>query len=140
MFSSDKRKNEKEGTIPTGANQILQGTSINGEINSTNDIRIDGILVGTLICKGKLVLGPAGKIEGNVTCQTADISGSIKGNISVSELLTLKATAIIEGDIVTQKLAVEPGANFTGSCSMGAVVKEIKSEQTPERKLKEKTA
>jgi len=114
--------------------------NISGEVNSANDIRIDGILNGTLICKGKVVLGSTGKIEGNITCQTADISGTIKGNISVTELLSLKSTATIEGDITTSKLAIEPGANFTGTCSMGAVVKDIKGEQSAERKLKEKTA
>lgn len=139
MFNNDK-KSTKDALIPSGANQIFPGTVITGEVNSANDIRIDGVLNGTLICKGKVVLGATGKIEGNITCQTADISGAIKGNISVTELLSLKATATIEGDITTSKLAIEPGANFTGTCSMGAVVKDIKGEQSTDRKLKEKTA
>lgn len=139
MFNNDK-KSVKDAPVPSGANQIFPGTVITGEVNSANDIRIDGILNGTLICKGKVVLGSTGKIEGNITCQTADISGIIKGNISVTELLSLKSTATIEGDITTSKLAIEPGANFTGTCSMGAVVKDIKGEQSAERKLKEKTA
>ncbi|MCC7051394.1 MAG: polymer-forming cytoskeletal protein [Bacteroidia bacterium] len=139
MFTSSN-KISKEVNIPGGANQIFSGTVITGEVNSSSDIRIDGALNGTLVCKGKVVLGAAGKIEGNIICQTADISGSIKGNINVAELLSLKATAVIEGDITTAKLSIEPGANFTGSCSMGAVVKDIKNEQSTERKLKEKTA
>ena len=135
MFKSEK----KEALGPVSANQIFAGTTIKGDIQSTNDIRIDGIIIGTINCQGKVVLGKSGRIEGVVTCQTADISGEVKGNINVADLLALKATANLEGDIITGKLAIEPGANFTGTCSMGAVVKDLKGEQS-DRKLKEKTA
>jgi cytoskeletal protein CcmA (bactofilin family) len=50
----------------------------------------------------------------------------VKGKLEISELLVLKATAVINGDIVTGKLVVEPGAIFNGSCRMGATIKEIK--------------
>lgn len=135
MFKAEK----KESLGPVSANQIFAGTTIKGEIQSSNDIRIDGIIIGTISCQGKVVLGKTGRIEGTVTCQTADISGEVKGNINVADLLALKATANLEGDIITGKLAIEPGANFTGTCSMGAVVKDLKGEQS-DRKLKEKTA
>ena len=72
------------------------------------------------------MLGPAGVIEGNVVCRDADIAGTLKAKISVSQLLSLKASAKLKGDIITNKLAIEPGASFTGSCSMGAVIKDIK--------------
>lgn len=140
MFGNDKQ-NKKETLVPGGANQIFAGTVITGEISSNNDIRIDGTVIGTLNCKGKVVLGANGRVEGNVNCLTADISGTIHGNINVTELLNLKNTANLLGDMVTNKLAIEPGANFTGSCSMGALVKEIhQTDKQGERKLKEKTA
>ena len=111
----------------TGSVNIIgPGTIITGDINTNGDVRVDGTLNGKLIVKGKLVLGGTGVIEGEISCQNADISGGIKGKINVSELLSLKNSARINGDIVTNKLAIEPGANFTGSCSMGGVVKEIK--------------
>ena len=85
-----------------------------------------------------MVLGKEGIVEGDVMCQNADISGIIKAKITVSNLLSLKETAKLNGDIVTNKLSIEPGAEFTGSCSMGAVIREIKNaEQATE---KEKTA
>ena len=119
-------------------NIIGQGTSINGDINSNGDIRVDGTLKGSINTEGKVVLGKEGVVEGDVICQNADISGVIKAKITVSNLLSLKETAKLKGDIVTNKLSIEPGAEFTGSCSMGAVIREIKNADQVTKK--EKTA
>lgn len=102
----------------TSINLVGTGTTIKGEINSTGDIRIDGTVTGQVRCKGKIVVGTTGVLEGEVFCQNADFSGNIKGKVDVTELLTLKSTARLFGDIITNKLAIEPGANFTGTCSM----------------------
>lgn len=121
-------------------NIIGSGTSIEGDVVSGGDIRIDGNLKGTLKTRGKLVVGPTGTIDGEVTCQNADVSGNVRGKINVTELLSLKNTAKINGEITTGKLAIEPGADFSGSCSMGGVVKDIQHEQQPETRVAEKTA
>ncbi len=113
-------KNNGE-TDNTTINLISQGTEITGDIKSNGDIRIDGTLTGTLITKGKVVIGPAGKIKGEVTCKNSEISGSVDGKVTVSQLLNLKASSIILGDIVTSKLAIEPGAKFTGTCKMNEI-------------------
>jgi cytoskeletal protein CcmA (bactofilin family) len=123
-----------ENPVDTSINRIVEGTSIKGDIRCESNIRIDGIFVGDLITKGRLVVGPNGKIEGNVTCQNAELEGQIKGKIQVQQLLTLKSTAKVEGDMVTDKLAIEPGANFTGSCSMGTKIKDIKLDAPLEAK------
>jgi cytoskeletal protein CcmA (bactofilin family) len=109
----------------SSVNLIGNGTKITGDINSSGDIRIDGHLSGNIITNGKFVLGPNGLIEGNVTCTNADIIGEIKGNIEVTEMLSLKNTARISGDILTGRLAIEPGAVFNGTCNMGAKVKNM---------------
>lgn len=110
-------------------NLIGNGTNIQGDINSNGDVRIDGLLKGNISISGKLVVGPSGKIEGNVQCQNADVSGEIHGKLTISEMLSLKASAKILGDIVTGKIAIEPNATFTGTCNMGAVVKNIVDER-----------
>lgn len=99
-------------------NNIGAGTSINGDITCSGDIRIDGSLTGNLNVQGKVVIGASGMIKGEVTCKNSQIEGKIEGKITVAELLSLKATSSIVGDIATKKLAIEPGANFTGSCKM----------------------
>ena len=116
------RNNESDGN---SVNLIGAGTKIKGNIQSEGDIRIDGTLIGTITSKGKVVVGSTGTVEGEITCENADISGTVKVKISVSNILLLKPTAKLTGDIVTSKLAIESGATFSGSCSMGAVVKDI---------------
>lgn len=99
-------------------NLLGVGTEIVGNIISNGDIRIDGSLSGNLKTKGKVVIGETGNISGEIQCKNSDIEGNIEGKIIVSELLTLKATSNLKGDIVAKKLAIEPGAKFTGSCNM----------------------
>ena len=93
-------------------NTIGVGTTINGDIMSKGDIRVDGTLKGSINTSGKVVLGKEGIVEGGVVCNSADIAGTIKAKITVSELLILKETAKLTGDIVANKLSIEPGASF----------------------------
>jgi len=106
---------------PERLNRIVEGTSIEGIITSESNIRIDGIVKGTISTKGRLVVGTTGVIEGDVICQNADIEGQIKGTMKIGELLSLKSTAKIEGNVKTGKLSIEPGAIFAVTCSMGGV-------------------
>ena len=84
-----------------------------------------------------MVIGNGGIVKGNVECANADIEGSFSGKLIVSELLSLKRTAIIKGEVFTEKLLVEPGAIFNASCVMKSGVKELKKNES---KKAEKTA
>ena len=128
----------KKEEMTTAVNMIGAGTIITGDVYSKGDIRVDGTLKGSVITEGKVVLGKEGVIEGDIECSTADISGLINAKITVSQLLSLKTSAKLNGDIITNKLSIEPGAEFTGSCSMGAVIKDIKRAEKQEKQ--EKTA
>ena len=110
---------------PERLNRIVEGTIIEGDIKSDSNIRIDGYLKGTITAKGRLVLGPTGKIDGNIFCKNADLEGKLNGIIEVDELLSLKSTAKLQGEISTNKLSIEPGAIFAGNCKMGAVLKDL---------------
>lgn len=123
MFNKDQKKELEE--ISNASNHLGKGTKISGNIESYGNIRIEGSLNGDLTTKAKLVLGDSAKVVGNILANNAEISGEIKGTIEVAEVLILKPTAIINGDILTNKLIVESGAQFDGTCKMGAVVKEI---------------
>ena len=114
-------------------NLVGAGTIIKGDVKSNGDIRIDGTLIGSVSSKGKLVVGATGNIEGEIICQNADFSGIIKATVTVSELLSMKATAKLNGDVITNKLAIEPGAIFSGSCSMNnSPLKEFTTEDKTE--------
>ena len=137
MFTNNNDTIKKPST-PSAINLIGDGTIITGDIKSKGDIRVDGSLKGSIDTEGKVVVGPAGVVEGDVICKDADIAGVLKAKINVSQLLSLKSSAKLNGDIITNKLSIEPGATFTGSCSMGAVIKGIKDLGKTEKR--EKTA
>ena len=108
-------------------NTLAFGTKIVGEILAENNFRIDGMVEGSIVCKGKVIIGTKGLIEGSLTCASAEIIGSFKGKIIVSDTLSLKSTAKVEGEIKTKILSIEPNAVFTGTCDMVADVKQQKS-------------
>jgi cytoskeletal protein CcmA (bactofilin family) len=103
---------------PNQVNRISAGTEIKGNIKTNSDIRIDGILEGNISTAGKLVLGETGRIKGEISAKNSDIEGEVIGKITIKDLLSLKRTAVIQGDIITNRLAVEPGAKFSGHCEM----------------------
>jgi cytoskeletal protein CcmA (bactofilin family) len=111
------KQQETDNRLP---NNILAGTKIIGSIDTSGDFRIDGQIDGNITSKGKVVIGTNGSIKGEIICVHAEISGNLEGKISVTELLSLKSSSKIIGDIKTGKLSIEPGAIFSGSCVMGS--------------------
>lgn len=101
------------------SNSLVQGTYVEGKITTESDFRIDGKLVGDLRCKGKLIIGPSGIIEGNIECQNAMIQGTFSGTLVVHELLQVMESARIEGEVDTTKLIVQAGSSFNVTCVMG---------------------
>ncbi len=133
------KKTKEVNVGPSSSNRILQGTSIEGNVHSEGDFRVDGEIVGNISISGKLVIGEKGRVKGEVKCGSARVSGKLEGTMVVEDLLNLEASARVEGDIFTVKLAIEPGAEFSGSCKMGAVVRDIhKNEGSKEDRRSEK--
>lgn len=99
-------------------NRIVEGTSLEGNIVSQADFRLDGHLVGNFTSSGRLVIGPAGSVTGDIVCKTADIEGKFNGKIEVTDILNIRSKASIKGEAIVGKLSVEPGADFSASCVM----------------------
>ena len=114
-------------------NMIGIGTTIEGTISSNENIRFDGILIGSLITKGKVFIGQSGKVTGEIRCKNCEVEGVVDGKVNVEELLSLRSMCKLYGDIRTGKLAIEPGAIFTGKCDMGS---KKESAKEPEEKSK----
>jgi cytoskeletal protein CcmA (bactofilin family) len=106
-------------------NRIVEGTIIKGDIVSQADFRLDGELIGNFQTSGKIVIGPEGSIAGDIICKNADIEGKFNGKIQVTEILNVKSKATIHGEVTVGKLSVEPGANFSASCTMNNNVKKL---------------
>ncbi len=118
----------------TAINIITDGTQIKGDIVATGDFRLDGVLEGNIQLNGKLVVGDSGVVNGNVLCQNANIIGTVNGNLSVKELLSLHASARVRGDILINKLSIEPGAVFSGKCRM---IDEVRAQHEEEQASEE---
>ncbi len=126
MFNSKKPEtNDPNVSI----NIISRGTEITGDINSQGDMRIEGTVAGSLLCKSRVVIGDIGEVKGNITANDAVISGKVIGNVIVKDSLFLKSTAKIFGDLVVGKIIVESGAEFNGTCKMNSELEHQASKQ-----------
>ena len=122
---------------------IESSTKILGDVVSKADFRIDGVVEGNITTTGKVVVGQSGKILGKLNCSNADVSGSITGQIQISETLSLMSESYIQGDITTAKLSVEEGAQVDATIVMktGKQLKAVESESSNDKKPEaEKTA
>ncbi len=127
MFGNNNKKGDAatssasamSSSSSNATNSIVQGTKIQGEIVAQNDIRIDGVIDGTLRCDGRVIIGETGNIKGEVICQNAIIEGAFTGKLTVKDTLDLKGSGQVSGDVMTAKLIIAPGAIFNVNCDMG---------------------
>ncbi len=127
IFGNQKETKVQEiDKISNASTNIGKGATLQGNIETFGNVRIDGKLVGDVKTKSKIATGNESVIEGSIYAQNAEIEGEVKGRVEVQEMLVLKTTAIIRGDIVAGKLVVESGAVFNGSCQMGDAAKILK--------------
>ncbi|MCB0446439.1 MAG: polymer-forming cytoskeletal protein [Gelidibacter sp.] len=124
MFSDTKKGKMATETL-TQQNTIAQGTTFTGDIVSDGDFRIEGTVQGNVKTPGKVVLGKTGIIKGTLTSANADIEGKFSGKLILSDTLSLRSSAYVDGEVEVAKLAVEPGANFNATCVMKGAIKEL---------------
>ena len=127
MFTDNKNSKSSLNTF-SQQNTIAQGTTFNGDLISEGDFRVEGAVSGSLTTTGKVVIGKTGTIDGILVCKNADVEGRFKGTLTVSDPLSLRDSANVEGEVQIGKLAVEPGATFNANCLMKGSVKELKNE------------
>jgi cytoskeletal protein CcmA (bactofilin family) len=129
--------NEKKGTPkPLGERNIIaKNTTLVGDLTSDGDFRVDGKIEGTVKTSGRVVIGKDGEVIGNIECVNADIEGTFSGKLDVEEVLSLKSTAVISGDVVLGKFSVEPGATFNATCTMKGSVKIVKDAKEEAQKI-----
>jgi cytoskeletal protein CcmA (bactofilin family) len=125
MFSSDKKTGKMATETISQQNTIAKGTTITGDIISEGDFRIEGSIQGNIKTPGKVVVGKTGIINGTLKSANADIEGKFSGKLLLSDTLSLKSSAHVEGEVIVGKLAVEPGATFNATCSMKGALKEL---------------
>jgi len=99
-------------------NIIGSSTTVTGEIISVGDFRVDGEFNGVVDIKGEFIVGPSGIVSGEIKAKTGEISGKVSGTMIFEQSVNLKSTAEINGDIITNKLIIEDGCVYNGSCTM----------------------
>ena len=99
--------------------QISNTITIKGDIIGKSDVRVAGVVNGSINIDGELIVEKSGHIEGEIKTKSAVIAGSIKGNIDCSEKMILESTSQFVGNIKTKQLIIQEGAVFQGNCQMG---------------------
>jgi cytoskeletal protein CcmA (bactofilin family) len=94
---------------------IGKSVVIKGELSGSEDLYVDGKVEGTIqLQDNNLVIGPNGHVHAEVNAKGVVVQGKLEGNIRASERVELQKSAVIVGDIVTQRIAIEEGAYFKG--------------------------
>lgn len=96
--------------------RISRGVIIKGDMSSATDIRIDGHIEGTIYSRGKIVVGETAVLSGTLICANADLWGKMDGDIYAKDVLSLKSSAIVNGNIHMRRFQVEMGAQINGNC------------------------
>jgi cytoskeletal protein CcmA (bactofilin family) len=94
---------------------IGKSVVIKGELSGSEDLFVDGRVEGTIqLTNNSLMVGPNGYVHADVNSKSVVIQGKLEGNISASDRTELRKSAVVVGDIVTQRIAIEEGASFKG--------------------------
>jgi cytoskeletal protein CcmA (bactofilin family) len=135
MFTKNKGTGHD---YPAGSvTMIAMGTTVNGDIESEADMRIDGNIIGHVYCKARVVLGETGIVQGDLQAANADIFGTVNGNVIAKDTLCLKSKSTINGNIETARLQIEPNAVFNGQCKMTNTTPTALPEKKPALQIQE---
>jgi len=94
---------------------IGKSVIIKGELSGSEDLYVDGQVEGSIELSGnRLIIGPHGQVRANVNAKGVIVQGKLEGNIRASERAELTKSAVVIGDIATQRVAIEEGAYFKG--------------------------
>ncbi len=119
---------------------IGKSVIIKGELSGSEDLFVDGVVEGTIeLRSNSLVIGPNGQVKGSVHAKGVTVQGKLDGNIRASQRAELRKSAVVVGDIFTQRIAIEEGAYFKGKVDIQEAAKPVsaspgKSESQPESK------
>jgi cytoskeletal protein CcmA (bactofilin family) len=94
---------------------IGKSVIIKGELSGSEDLYIDGQVEGSIDLRNhSLTVGPNGKVKAGITAKSIVIQGKVDGSLSASDRLDLRKSAMVNGDVTTQRIAIEEGAFLKG--------------------------
>ena len=102
-------------SVQSGAAHIGKSVSIKGQLSGSEDLFLDGEVEGSIDLPGQtLTVGPSGRVRAQISAKTVIVHGNVTGNVRGSDKVELKNTAVLSGDIVTRRIAIDDGAFFKG--------------------------
>ena len=128
MFGKKKNEDDSEKLMKVSADNLTMitiGTIVKGIITIAGGLHLEGTLEGDIICKGKVVIGPQGKVKGNVNCDTAVLYGLLQGDIRAMNELYMKSGC----------MEIEPIAGFDGVCNTTGMNVPVKDKNTKVEKV-----
>jgi len=95
------------------------GVKVEGKMTVTGGlIRLNSHFKGEILSDGAVVVHDQGEVEGEINSRVVSITGKVKGTVHAKERLEIKEHGIVQGDIYTPCLLVDPGGFFDGQCHM----------------------
>lgn len=105
---------------------------IKGDVTGSEDLYVDGQLEGSITLEGsRLTIGPNGRIKANIVARGVTIAGKLEGDVRAGDRVDLRQTAVVLGDIATQRIAIEDGAYFKGGVDIQREPAKSPSEAKP---------
>lgn len=125
-------KNERDTTEIANETEtvIAPSVRVEGDFVSEGNVRIEGMVTGSIATERDLIVGENAKITANVSARNAVVAGELHGNLRVFDRLELSATARVHGDIQAKVLSVAPGAMMRGQLVIGLEVKMPEKNET----------
>ncbi|MBF0647971.1 polymer-forming cytoskeletal protein [Dysgonomonas sp. GY75] len=108
LFEKKQRQHSPQSEVPS---IVATGTVITGQVKLSEDLRVDGAVVGDICCEKTVVIGRSGEVRGNITAAFLDIYGYLDGNAAITGRTMLRKGGFLHGDL-------EAGARFEGRCMM----------------------
>lgn len=107
-----------------------EGVTFRGELCFEHCLRIDGTFEGELVSKGKIIVGPKGRVKANLNLKEAIIEGRVEGNITVEERVELRGEAQVFGDIRAKVLSVDEGVTLVGHVQVMPADRDLQKEES----------
>jgi cytoskeletal protein CcmA (bactofilin family) len=136
IFSTTPNPPKANETTRRGENPSLSiissGTTLVGDVDTAGVIKIEGRVQGT-VKAGQILLAKGGMIEGNLITQEAVLGGEVTGTVQAEERVEVQASALVNGDIVTRRIAIAEGGQVNGIVSTGEPSAELQARMGGER-------
>lgn len=123
-----------KGELTSEENLIVDGI-LEGPVKSEGDVIVSGKVNGNIDSAGKCSIAQGGEIVGNITCQNAEISGILHGNLHAECCVVLLDGAILEGDIIAASIRTAAKAQVHGHLDIGQTEEAEQSVEKSVRKL-----